>query len=41
MVRMLSPYTIVKYDVDKDEIVRDSKGFAIKCNYDEVRADVL
>lgn len=38
MVRMMSPYTIVKYDVDKDEIVRDSKGFAIKCNYDEVRA---
>jgi fatty-acyl-CoA synthase len=35
MVRMMSPYTIVKYDVDKDEIVRDSKGFAIKCNYDE------
>jgi hypothetical protein len=39
MVRMMSPYTIVKYDVDKDEIVRDSKGFAIKCNYDEVRGN--
>ena len=26
-----------KYDVDKDDIIRDSKGFAIQCNYDEVR----
>jgi acyl-CoA synthetase (AMP-forming)/AMP-acid ligase II len=26
---------VVKYDIEKDEITRDEKGFAVKCNPDE------
>lgn len=35
ITRFMSGFTIIKYDVDKDEIVRNAQGFCIPCAWGE------